>query len=127
MLDRRQSPRDKLLFRQLSGQFRSLEARQEVDITRRAANVGFLGALRFVRTRKLRPLRLELSQRPLLIRNASFDRFVLTGTQVQCLGAIETASARDIVFGHTVRYGHDELGTQRDHRKWNQHFILRGK
>jgi hypothetical protein len=42
-------------------------------------------------------------------------------------GAIETASARDIVFGHTVRYGHDELGTQRDHRKWNQHFILRGK
>src|ERR1700730_9984478 len=86
MLDQRQSPRDKLLFRQLSGQFRSLEARQEVDITRRAANVGFLGALCLDRTRKLRPLRLELSQRLLLIRNASLIRFVLTGPQVQCLG-----------------------------------------
>ena len=117
MLDRRQSPRDKLLFRQLSGQFRSLEARQEVDITRRAANVGFLGALCLVRTRKLRPLRLELSQRPLFIRNASFDRFVLTGTQVECLGAIEAASAPDIELRYAVSYGHHELGPQHDHRK----------
>jgi hypothetical protein len=57
----------KLLLRQLPGQFRTLEARQEVDITWRAANVGFLGALRFVRTKKLRPLRLQLSHRLLLI------------------------------------------------------------
>jgi hypothetical protein len=55
----------------------------------------------------------------LLIRNASFDRFVLTGTQVECLGAIEAASARDIEFWHAVRHGYDELGTQSDHRKWN--------
>jgi len=107
----------KLLLRQLSGQFRSLDARQEVDITRRAANVGFLGALRFVRTTKLRPLRLQLSQSLLLIRNASFDRFVLTGTQVQCLGGIEASSARDIELRYAVSYGHDELGTQHDHRK----------
>ena len=103
--------KSKLLLRQFSGQFRSLEARQEVDITRRAANVCFPSALRFVRTAKLRPLRLQLSQRLLLIRNASFDRFVLTGTQVKCLGAIEAASARDIELRHAVSYGHDELRT----------------
>jgi hypothetical protein len=60
---------------------------------------------------------LQLSQRLLLIRNASFDRFVLTGTQVECLGAIEAASACHIELRYAVSYGHDELGTQYDHRK----------
>jgi hypothetical protein len=115
------------LLRQLSGQFRSLEARQEVDITWRIANVSFPDAWRFVRAKKLRPSRLQLSKRLLLIRNASFDRFVLTSTQVECLGAIEAASARDIEFRHAVRPRYDELSAQRDHRKWNQHFILRDK
>jgi hypothetical protein len=96
-------------------------------MTRRAANVGFLGALGLVRAKKLRPLRLQLSLRLLLIRNASFDRFVLTDTEVKCLGAIEAASARDIEFRHAVSHRYDELSTQSDHRKWNQHFILRGK
>jgi hypothetical protein len=59
------------LLWQLPGQFRSLEAHQEVDITRRAANLGFLDALRLVRTAKLRPLRLQLRQRLLFIRDAS--------------------------------------------------------
>src|SRR5258706_8660500 len=117
----------KLLLRQLPGEFRGLEASQEVDITRRAANVGFLGALCFVRTTKLRPLRLQLSQSLLLIRDASFHRFVQTRIEVECLGAIEAAFAPDIEFRHAVRHRYDELSTQSDHRKWNQHFILRGK
>jgi hypothetical protein len=58
----------------------------------------------------------------LLICNASFDRFVLTGTQVECLGAIEAAPARDIIFWYNVRNRQDDLSTQRDHRNWNQHF-----
>jgi len=64
---------------------------------------------------------------PAAHRNAPFDRFVLTGTQVECLGAIEATSARDIDFGTPTAHRHDELGTQSDHRKWSQHFILRGK
>jgi len=58
-------------------------------------HVGFPDALRFVRAKKLRPLRLQLSKRLLLIRNASFDRFVLTSTQIECLSAIEAASPRE--------------------------------
>jgi hypothetical protein len=62
-------------------------------------------------------LRLQLSQRLLLICDASFDRFVLTGTQVECPDAIEAASARDIELWHAVGHRYDELGSQSDYRK----------
>jgi hypothetical protein len=58
-----------------TGLFRNLKTRQEIDVTRRAAKISFLGALRLVGTARLRPLFLWLSQGLLLIRN-SFYRFI---------------------------------------------------
>src|SRR5438874_1270812 len=113
----------KLVFRQLSGLFRKLKTRQEVGITRRPTDISFLDALRLVGTAKLRPLRLALSQGLLLIRNAFFARFIQTCTKVKCLGAIEAASPRDIELGYPVSHGHNELRTQHNHRKWNQHLV----
>lgn len=104
------------LLRRLSGIFRELKARQEVDVARGTAYFRFPDALRFVGLVELRPLLLELLHGSLFIHNTSFDRFIQTGIGVKRLSAIEAAPACDIEFRYNVRHPYDELSAQRDHR-----------